>query len=153
MCSFWSFFRQSQSRSIYCTIFGHTWDKNILSRQFDVSTWVSNWKRRSLRISRKTRWSIAGQPLTCRIQNPDTSQADRGGAAHGGAAGRCGVGRNADGSVRQENNRPCCLPLWGIEDNCPERLFESTNKRNYMKTYGWKKPAVDNRFITGMAAG
>ena len=61
----------------------------------------------------------------CQVQNPDIPRAGRGGAAHGGA------GQDADGTVCPGDNRFCFAVQGsqGIVDDCPERLFGSTNKR------------------------
>ena len=48
--------------------------------------------------------------IACRTKNPDIPRTGRGGAAHGGVAGRCGVGRDADGTVRPED-KPSLLPF------------------------------------------
>ena len=60
------------------------------------------------------------------------------------SAGRGGSGQvgTPSGCVRPGNNRLSCLP--GFDDKCPEILFESTNKRNFMQTDGGTKPAVDH---------
>ena len=57
-----------------------------------------------------------------------TGGSGRGGARRGGGAGPGRAGRDADGSLRLGGNRPSCLQ--GIVDNCPERLFRSTNTVN-----------------------
>ena len=59
-------------------------------------------------------------------------RAGGGGAAHGEAAGPGGAGQDGmpAGRFAQETTDP--LAYQGIEDNCPERLFGSTNKRNPM---------------------
>ena len=64
--------------------------------------------------------------LDYRLSNPKPGYTTGGSsrAAHGGATGRGGPGR----FVRAGHNRPRALQ--GIEDNCLERLFGSTNKRN-----------------------
>ena len=99
----------------YCVI--------IMMRTVVVRT---NKKRRNLNAH------MHGKNITCRIQNPDIPQAGRGGAAHGGAAMRDGAGQDgtSTGRFAQETTDP--LALKGIEDNCPERLFASTNKQNPM---------------------
>ena len=52
--------------------------------------------------------------ITRRVQNPDIPQPGRDGAALGGTAGRGrggdGAGRDADRSIRAEDNRPSYLP-------------------------------------------
>ena len=50
------------------------------------------------------------QYTNCRIKNPDMPRAGRDGAAHGGTAGRGWAGRDADGSVRQGDDRPSHPP-------------------------------------------
>ena len=59
---------------------------------------------------------------TCRIQNPDTPRASR---VARRTAGRLG-GAGSAGLFAQDTNVP--RDFGGIEDNCPERLFGSTNK-------------------------
>ena len=72
---------------------------------------------------------------TCRIQNPDIPRVGRGGAAHGKAAHGGATeldGAEQDGTSTGRFAQETTVPLafQGIEDNCPERLFGSTNKRN-----------------------
>ena len=53
-------------------------------------------------------------------------------AAHGGVAGRSGArqfGTPTDPFAQKTTDHPAPQ---GIEDNCPERLFGSTNKGNLM---------------------
>ena len=57
--------------------------------------------------------------VICRILVPNIPRAGRGGAAHDPA------GKNVDGSARPGDICPSFPP--GIENNCPERLFGSTN--------------------------
>ena len=67
-----------------------------------------------------------------RIQNPDIPRAGRGGAAHGGVAGRSGArhfGTPTDWFAQETNNHPA---VQSIEDTCPERLLGSTNKAKPM---------------------
>ena len=70
--------------------------------------------------------------MICRIQKPDIPRAGRGGAAHGGAAGRGGAGQDGTPTGRFAQEPTVHLAPQGIEDNCPERQFGSTNKGNSM---------------------
>ena len=65
-------------------------------------------------------------------KNPNIPRAVCVGAAHGGAAGCGGAEQNKTptGMVAQKPTVP--LALQSIVDNCPERLFASTNKGNPM---------------------
>ena len=89
------------------------------------------------------------QLLICRIPNPDIPRAGRGGAAHGGALGRCGgrTGRQRVGSPRKQEDKKTTVPLAlrGMEDNCSNVFSEARTDRG-------SKPAVDNQFITGTTA-
>ena len=58
-----------------------------------------------------------------------TGGSGRGGAQRGGRGGAGRAGTPA-GQIAQETTVP--LAHQGIEDNCPGRLFGSTNKRNPM---------------------
>ena len=60
------------------------------------------------------------------------SWAVRGGATHSEAARRSGAGQDGTPTRRfaQEAGPPVPQDLQGIEDNCRERLFERTKKRN-----------------------
>ena len=53
-----------------------------------------------------------------------------GGAAHRGAAGRCGAGWDGTPTGRSTQDTTAPPAPQGTEDNCLERLFGSTNKRN-----------------------
>ena len=64
---------------------------------------------------------------TCRIQNPDIPRAGRLGAARGGVAGRGGAGYSGTPTGRSDQSTVLLAPQ-GIEHNCRERLFGSTNK-------------------------
>ena len=68
--------------------------------------------------------------ITCRIQNPDTPRVGSGGARRGGWAGRARQDWTPTGLFAQDTTVPRALQ--GIEDNCPEQLFGSTNKGNPM---------------------
>ena len=54
-----------------------------------------------------------------------SGRSGRGGARPGSGAERGWVGRDAVGSIRPGDNPPSCLPA--IWEQCPERLFGSTN--------------------------
>ena len=82
----------------------------IFSSIFHLKEQFEDRDRPPIRTRRRRRRRRTTTVKTCRIQNPDIPRAGRGGAAHGGAAGRCGVGRDADGSVRPEDNRSFCPP-------------------------------------------
>ena len=73
---------------------------------------------------------------TCRLQNPDIPRAGQGGAAHGNALGRGGARQDRTPTVRSAQEKTILLAPQEIEDNCPEGLFGSTNKRNPMQTDG-----------------
>ena len=64
-----------------------------------------------------------------RVQNPNTPHARRVRAAHGGAAGHGGAGQK-DGMPTVRSAQKTTVPVspQSIVDNCPERLFGSTNK-------------------------
>ena len=65
----------------------------------------------------------------------------------GRQGGRGWVGRAAVGSIPPGDNPPFVLQR--IEDNCPGRLFGSTNKRNPTLTDGGTKSAVHPRLTRG----
>ena len=70
--------------------------------------------------------------IICRTQNPEIPRAGWGRAANGRVAGQGGAGQDGTptGRFAQETTDP--LAPQSIEDNCPERLFGSTNNRNPM---------------------
>ena len=78
---------------------------------------------------------------TCRTQNPDIPRADRGGAAHGGAAARCGVGRDADGTVRPEDNRPF-LPSGASQIAVLNDPSEARTNKTLCKPMGEQNPRL-----------
>ena len=69
---------------------------------------------------------------TCRVQAPDIPWAGRGGAAPGGATGLGWAGQDGTPTGRFAQEATVPVALQGIENNCPECLFGSTNKRNPM---------------------
>ena len=69
---------------------------------------------------------------TCRTPNQNIARAVRIGAAHGGAAKRGGAGQHRTQTCRVAQEPTDSLALQSIVDNCPERPFARTNKRNPM---------------------
>ena len=69
---------------------------------------------------------------TCRVQNTDIPRVGRVGAPHGGAAGQGGSGLvgTPAGVFALETTVPQAFQ--GFDDNCSERFFKSTSKRNPM---------------------
>ena len=71
--------------------------------------------------------------LPCRIQNTNIPRAGRGGAANGEAARRGGAGQDGTPTGRFAQEKTVLFVAFqGIVDNCPERLFGSTEKRTPM---------------------
>ena len=81
-------------------------------------------------------WMCLQNKRTCQTQNPDITTGGSGrGAAHGGATERSGAGQNRRPTdpIAQITTDPLTLKHFqSTTDNCLERLFERTNKRNSM---------------------
>ena len=77
----------------------------------------------------------------------------RGGAMHGGAAGRGKSGQDWTpmGYFAQETT--VFHGFQSMEDNCLECFCGSANKRNFTSSDGGAQRAVDNRIIRCLTAG